>query len=1288
MTTQIPFLPADWRTNLLYDDSFIEQRLAQESDHPLVAELTDWLNAHYLPEKFAKQSESQLENSFIQTLVKKLGWTVIPQISVSVQGKNTRPDWGLLENQAAYDTYYQNENNLSAQLNCITVLLEAKKYSVALDKSAHKYEKSPHFQLLDYLQSGQKRYGFLTNGRLWRLYDLEKISRTKAYLEIDLTAVLALEDAEKQRALTLFCLLFAQQSYVKTGAASSTLENIGREAEQYAYEAEENLKAVIYGTNGENSLFESIGSTLCARNPLIPLNEIYDNGIILLFRLLFIIYFEDKNHSLLAKHPFYHQHGLQTIFDALKDLQPDQFDGFYRIKNLFKILDEGAADIDLPLFNGGLFDPERAPLLDIPKIFNNKALLQILEQLRFKTERNKVLFEHRRDYKNMSVTHLGRIYEGLLEFTFQIADEPVTYLEYRIGNSPEISAYLDRQNLPKTEKQKGFVEIRRQTVPKGNFFLKSANNSRKSSASYYTPSSLSRYLVHAGIDHALSRPDAKPLHELKIIDNACGSGHFLVEALNYLTEIGMARLTEDVNLQKLIHDERTRIHAQIASLNIDDYEPEDAQILKRTLLKRCIYGVDLNPFAVELARLSLWIDTFIFGTPLSFIEHHIQHGNALMGATEADIEVLRKNYQEDNRQGQLDWEDSIQLDFADLNLAANELNALRDTSTADIQHSKHIYKHSIKPKLKTLSFNYSFVSMLDMVSIAGESEKLQQLGGIKAALKIFCEIDPNTHDAAKARRIRQLHAEIEHYQNQYHFFHYEIAFPEAREGFDVIVGNPPWDRTKFTDLDFFPRYHSGYRSMKNLDKQEISFDLLAKPHIRAVYDQARGEMDVANRYYTLRYPLNRGSGDGNLFRFFVERNLGLLVTDGCLNYVLPSALMFEEGSQTLRQHILSQHTLTFFYSLENRLGLFLDVDSRYKFALMQIANVPPTADTVIQSAFYLNDTDEITPQRTIPYPVNLLKQLSPDQWAMMELRDAQDLPILSKCYQKFESLNTNWLNFRRELDTTNDKELFIEKPKAGLLPLVEGKMIWQYSNQHGEAQYWLDRAAFDQKIYSKELSRMARSLGKSKSACQAQNADAVRYDRDYLRLAFRKIASDTNERTLIFALLPKQCGVSDSINISIPKNYVQLETGDVVVLPVSHLRLLFALGWFNSLPVDWIARFMIQLNANKTYLYRLPMPQPNDAEILANADYRRLAENALRLTLANNWEDFAELAPIFDIQRKKLPITANAKDLLRFENDCIVAKLYGITPDEMRHLLKSFKVMQNKRPEYAALFNS
>lgn len=122
--------------------------------------------------------------------------------------------------------------------------------------------------------------------------------------------------------------------------------------------------------------------------------------------------------------------------------------------------------------------------------------------------------------------------------------------------------------------------------------------------------------------------------------------------------------------------------------------------------------------------------------------------------------------------------------------------------------------------------------------------------------------------------------------------------------------------------------------------------------------------------------------------------------------------------------------------------------------------------------------------------------------------------------------------------------------------------------------------------------------------------------------------------------------------------------------------------------MDWLARFMVQINVNKTYLYRLPMPQPNDAEILANTNYTTLAKNALLLTLAASWDDFAELAPLFHVQKSDVPATAKAMDMLRAENDHIVARLYGIDAAEFAHLLRSFTGIASKRPEYLALLLS
>ena len=168
-------------------------------------------------------------------------------------------------------------------------------------------------------------------------------------------------------------------------------------------------------------------------------------------------------------------------------------------------------------------------------------------------------------------------------------------------------------------------------------------------------------------------------------------------------------------------------------------------------------------------------------------------------------------------------------------------------------------------------------------------------------------------------------------------------------------------------------------------------------------------------------------------------------------------------------------------------------------------------------------------------------------------------------------------------------------------------------------------------------------------------------------------------------MLAQNSGYGHTLFADAAKTYFLDADGTVKVQAVSPLRLLFALAWFNSVPTDWLARFMIQIHISKTYLYRLPMPQPSDDEIRSNPDFAQLAKNALLLSLAASWDDFAELAPLFDVQRKDLPTTAKAQDTLRAQNDKLVAKLYGITDAELAHLQRSFKVMAGKRAEYLTL---
>ncbi|EOM6094544.1 Eco57I restriction-modification methylase domain-containing protein, partial [Campylobacter jejuni] len=733
----------------------------------------------------------------------------------------------------------------------------------------------------------------------------------------------------------------------------------------------------------------------------------------------------------------------------------------------------------------------------------------------------------------------------------------------------------------------------------------------KSTASFYTPQFIANFLIQSALKDKLNNEN---ILKFKILDNACGSGHFLVGVLNAITHIVLSDFDHFTNLKELYEEEKENILNYIKDF-VQDYEVDESDILKRLLLKRIIYGVDLNPFSIELTKLSLWIDSFIFGTPLSFIEHHIKCGNALINSNLSDFKDLIKQNSSNL------FTNSITQEFEILQEVFEKLDNLKDTNEEQIKQSKQIYQNEITPKLDKLNLYLNYINTLHFVN----KEELQILKAL------------SQDDIQNLSQNEQAKAIISKYQKEFNFFNYELEFPEIVEnqvfkGFDIIIGNPPWDKTKFSDSDFFPQYKSDYRSLIASKKKEIQDNLLAKDYIKQNYEKQKAYINDLSEYYKKAYPLNKGSGDGNLFRLFVEKNLSLLKQDGNLAYVLPSALMFEDGSLTLRKEILENKTLEYFYSFENRQAIFADVDSRYKFALMLIKNTQANHTHKIKMMFYKTDINSLKNKDEI-LTLNLkdIKKLSPTHLALMELKDKQALEILRKSYNAFQNLSFDYIDFRRELDMTNDKDLFIEEFREGLLPLYEGKMIHQFDANFSQTTYFLEKAKFDERLKSKELYRAKKATGKE------LNPKLIKYDREFFRLGYRKISRDTDERTLIASLLPKNCGGADSTYSNIPKQYVLKD--DVICMDiVPYERILFVLALFNSLVVDFIIRNMVQINVSKSYLERIPLPQPSDEEIQNNEIYKTLAKNALLLQLYNDQNHhFDELKQEFNIKNEEIP---------------------------------------------------
>lgn len=615
---------------------------------------------------------------------------------------------------------------------------------------------------------------------------------------------------------------------------------------------------------------------------------------------------------------------------------------------------------------------------------------------------------------------------------------------------------------------------------------------------------------------------------------------------------------------------------------------------------------------------------------------------------------------------------SITQEFEILQEVFEKLDNLKDTNEEQIKQSKQIYQNEITPKLNKLNLYLNYINTLHFVN----KEELQILKAL------------SQDDIQNLSQNEQAKAIISKYQKEFNFFNYELEFPEIIEnqvfkGFDIIIGNPPWDKTKFSDSDFFPQYKSDYRSLIASKKKEIQDNLLAKDYIKQNYEKQKAYINDLSEYYKKAYPLNKGSGDGNLFRLFVEKNLSLLKQDGNLAYVLPSALMFEDGSLTLRKEILENKTLEYFYSFENNKAIFIDVHRSYKFALMQVKNTQANHTHKIKMMFYKTDMNSLkNKDEILTLSLKDIKKLSPTHLALMELKDKQALEILRKSYNAFQNLSFDYIDFRRELDMTNDKDLFIEEFREGLLPLYEGKMIHQFNANFSQTTYFLEKAKLDEHLKSKELYRAKKATGKE------LNPKLIKYDREFFRLGYRKIASDTNERTLIASLLPKNCGGADSTYSNIPKQYVLKD--DVICMDiVPYERILFVLALFNSLVVDFIIRNMVQINVSKSYLERIPLPQPSDEEIQNNEIYKTLAKNALLLQLYNDQNrHFDELKQEFNIKNEEIPKTKKAYNILRAKNDLLVKELYGLSDDEFSYMISTFKVLNEKQSEYITLLKT
>lgn len=837
----------------------------------------------------ASMNESETERLAVEPLLDLLGWSDrLTQQNLSAFGRSDVPDYLLFADPRSMEEA-RREPAQNRRYRYGRSFLEAKPWQVALDRASG--GSAPSTQMLRYLslaevQSDQRiRFGLLTNGRLWRLYDQKARSRAEEFLEIDLLLVarpdLATSADEADRALRLFLLFFSVSAFRPDQNGKTVHERALGESRRYEERVTRALGDTVFGRT-----FRDLADALRrndpeARDDAAYLAELREASLIYLYRLLFTLFAEDR--KLL---PTWNRRDGLTEMRSEIALHADghlafsdrraNYDG--DLRDLWNQIDRGDDSIGLPPYNGGLFGEGR-PILDRSRI-PDAEFAPILDGL---SRTELALARKHINYRDLSVQHLGSVYERLLEHE----------LAFEEG----------------------------QLIQRPNPFA------RKTSGSYYTPEDLVLLIISRTIGplveerltdfhdlpqdtdgETLAKHDpASRILDLTVCDPAMGSGHFLVSLVDWLADKVLQAMADAESSRDGYSSplgprlEAIAAHIQEEAdrhgwtLPIGGLEPR--HLVRRIILKRVIHGVDKNPMAVELAKLSLWLHTFTVGAPLSFLDHHLRTGDSLFG------EWVR------NAQDLLHQRRAMMTGA--LITAARQsvslMSGIERMSDADIQEVHASAENFEAAEQATGPLN-AMLSLVHAWRWYGSRDR--QEGATFNRLVDGSEGDPDrialgladarTEDArVLVRRLRSI-------AEQEHFLHWQVAFPNRWDdwtsaqpvgGFDAVIGNPPWDRIKLQQVEWFaarvPEIASQPRAA---DRKRAVARLAAEGgEMAEAYSVASWKAEAAARVARASYP-SLGGGDANLYSLFVERASQLIKPGGMVGLLTPSGIAADLGA--------------------------------------------------------------------------------------------------------------------------------------------------------------------------------------------------------------------------------------------------------------------------------------------------------------------------------------------------------------------------------------------------------
>ncbi|ELY84184.1 Eco57I restriction-modification methylase domain-containing protein [Natrinema pallidum] len=754
-------------------------------------------------ERVDDYNEAQLEKNFIRPIFDILG---IPfEIEETVMRNARRPDYGFFPSEEAVDAAFDRENFYEESI----AVADAKRWGRKLDTRGEEKRdfENPSYQIHRYLQETPTQWAVLTNGKKWRLYYGPTSHRLDSYYEIDLPELLDVADSEGDfEAFKEFYLFFRQEAFLPDQTGDCFLDDVYDESSVFAEELGEDLQENIY------EAIRVLAEGFLDTNDDLDeddLDLIHDSSLIYLYRLIFVLYAESEGRNLLPtdNEIYSGSYSLnelkQTVVEnrdaTQQHYQTWQTNLWDRLEELFVLIDEGSQgqgipkkDLYIPAYNGGLFrtSPDNDDSVESQFLSNYKAgdaylaeVIELLTRHEASDGEGKVFV----DYSSLDERNLGSIYEGLLEYKLDVADEPLTV------DDGEYTPAGDDDDI---------------TVEVGEVYLRTDDGERKATGSYYTPEYVVEYIVDETLgplvdeirsdlmsqsaDTTHSREGgfadefAERIFALTVLDPAMGSGHFPVNAVDYLAR-------EIIDAQE--EQDRQAIDAEDAEIRpptTEEGELRDINWARRKVAQRCIYGVDVNPLATELAKVSLWLRTLAAEQPLAFLDHHLKTGNSLVGS---DIEDVLTNGDDDaTGDGQLTLQQSFD-----------------HTRQRAMEHVTDRFQDLLNIDNETLEDAKEMEAVYDDVRADPLYKKLLAMANVHTANAFGLDV-PGDADERMARALHSDAWEKIEQQDWFksaqamaeddHFFHWELEFPmafydqdgerKADAGFDAVIGNPPW----------------------------------------------------------------------------------------------------------------------------------------------------------------------------------------------------------------------------------------------------------------------------------------------------------------------------------------------------------------------------------------------------------------------------------------------------------------------------------------------------------------